>query len=196
MEGSKKRLEVGIGKIKVEELNFGAESEQKIQVSTRKSGSCWIIEFFHKSSTVLDEKLAQTCDDKQAEWTERVTKRAIGVRVASEKEAEERGLTKFDIMKSLMIVKLGGIGISLVDFNPRELCYLSVEGIVLLNESNLYKDGHREKTFTKIQSSIRNLQIDDCLSSAVPIVFGTKKPFRNIERQFRQSHGEERMEAE
>ena len=31
---------------------------------------------------------------------------------------------------------------------------------------------------------------------AVPIVFGTKTPFRNIERQFRQSHGEDKMIAE
>ena len=64
MEGSKRQHEVDIGKIKVKELNFGDENGQKIQVSTRKSGSCWIIEFFNKSLQVLDEKLAQTCDDK------------------------------------------------------------------------------------------------------------------------------------
>ena len=129
-------------------------------------------------------------------WTERVTKRAIGIKITSLKEAEEKGFNKIDIVKSLTIVKLGGIGISLVDFNPRELCYISVEGIVMLNEANTYKDGQREKTFTKIESSLRNFQIDDCLSMAVPIVFGTKNPFRNIERQFRQAHGEERMVTE
>ena len=40
-----------------------------------------------------------------------------------------------------MIVKLGGVGISFVDFNPRELCYISIEGLVLLSESNVFKDG-------------------------------------------------------
>ena len=99
----------------------------------------------------------------------------------------EKILKKLDISKSLMIVKLGGIGISMVDFNPRELCYFSFEGIVLLQEVNVYKDGYREKSFTKIESSIRNMQIDDCLSDAVPIVFGTRSPFRNIERKYKKS---------
>lgn len=83
-----------------------------------------------------------------------------------------------------MIVKLGGIGISLVDFNPRELCYISIEGLVMLQELNVYKSGRRQKTFTKVELTVRNIQVDDCLSQAVPIVFGTKTPFRNIERQF------------
>ena len=58
-------------------------------------------------------------------------------------EKEVSALGKYEITKSLMIVKLGGIGISLVDFNPRELCYISMEGLVLLSETNLYKDGQR-----------------------------------------------------
>ena len=66
-------------------------------------------------------------------------------------------LANFNIDKQLTIVKLGGIGISMVDFNPRELCYFSVEGLVLLQEVNTYKDGSRTKTFTKIESSVRNL---------------------------------------
>ena len=66
-------------------------------------------------------------------------------------------LANFNIDKQLTIVKLGGIGISMVDFNPRELCYVSVEGLVLLQEVNTYKDGSRTKTFTKIESSVRNL---------------------------------------
>ena len=45
----------------------------------------------------------------------------------------------------------------MVDFNPRELCYISVEGLVLLQEVNTFKDGSRTKTFTKIESSVRNL---------------------------------------
>ena len=81
-------------------------------------------------------------------------------------------------------MKLGGIGLSLVDFNPRELCYFSVEGLVYLSEVNQYKSDRSEKTFTKTEISLRNFQIDDCLNQAVPIVFGTKIPFRNIERQF------------
>ena len=77
----------------------------------------------------------------------------------------------------------------MVDFNPRELCYVSIEGLVLLQEVNTYKDGSRTKTFTKIESSVRNLQIDDCLNEAVPIVFGTKIPFRRMERQLKQQEG-------
>ena len=63
---------------------------------------------------------------------------------------------KFDVQKSLMILKLKGIGISIVDYNPQEICYLSIEGIVLFQEVNVYKSDRREQTFTKIESSIRN----------------------------------------
>lgn len=38
-----------------------------------------------------------------------------------------------------MIVKLRGIGFSLVDFEPNELCYISFEGIVIENEVSLFK---------------------------------------------------------
>jgi len=31
----------------------------------------------------------------------------------------------------------------MVDFNPREICYFSLEGIVYLNESNIYKEDRR-----------------------------------------------------
>lgn len=54
-----------------------------------------------------------------------------------------------------------------------------------MQEFNSYKNDRREKTFTKIESSIRNIQLDDCLSDAIPICFGPKQPFRNIERRFR-----------
>lgn len=87
-----------------------------------------------------------------------------------------------DIIKNMTIVKIKGIGISMVDFNPKELCYISIEGLVFLSEVNEYKEGSRSKTFNKIESSLRNFQVDDCLSEAVPIVFGKKLPFRNIER--------------
>ena len=92
------------------------------------------------------------------DWFDRVSNKAIGILVESvkDKAAADR-LANFDINKQLTIVKLGGIGISMVDFNPRELCYFSVEGLVLLQEVNTYKDGSRTKTFTKIESSVRNL---------------------------------------
>ena len=116
--------------------------------------------------------------------------RALPIR--GTKEKVEHQLKKFTIQKSLMIVKLKGIGLSLVDFNPRELCYFSIEGLVFLSESNLYKYGNREKSFTKMEVSMRNLQIDDCLNNAVPIVLGTKIPFRNIERNFKEEIGEQK----
>ena len=75
----------------------------------------------------------------------------------------------------------------MVDYNPQEFSYFSVEGIELLQEFNSYKDDRREKTFTKIETSIRNIQLDDCLSDAIPICFGPKQPFRNIERMFRKT---------
>lgn len=59
LEGSSKKLEVDIGKIKINELNFGEEAQQKVQVSTRKSGSCWVIEFFSNTAAfIFDDKLA------------------------------------------------------------------------------------------------------------------------------------------
>lgn len=42
-----------------------------------------------------------------------------------------------------MIVKLAGLGISMVDYNPRELCYFSLEGIVFLQEHNVYNEDRR-----------------------------------------------------
>ena len=46
-----------------------------------------------------------------------------------------------------MIVKLAGLGISMVDYNPRELCYFSLEGILFLKEDNVYNDESRQKNF-------------------------------------------------
>jgi hypothetical protein len=69
-----------------------------------------------------------------------VLNKAIGVR-GKTPEKETAVLKKFEIAQSLLIVKLGGVGLSFVDFNPRELCYISIEGLVLLSESNVYKDG-------------------------------------------------------
>ena len=66
-------------------------------------------------------------------------------------------MKKFSIAKSLMIVKLAGLGISMVDYNPRELCYFSLEGIVFLQEHNVYNEDRRQKTFKKMEVSIRNL---------------------------------------
>ena len=37
--------------------------------------------------------------------------------------------------------------------------------------------------------------MDDCLSEAIPIVFATKSPYRNIERQFKHSIGEPKSET-
>lgn len=74
----------------------------------------------------------------------------------------------------------------MVDYSPREVMYFSLEGIVFLQEHNVFSVDRRQKTFSKMEVSIRNLQIDDCLSTAIPIVFGPKKPFRNIERTFKE----------
>jgi len=40
-----------------------------------------------------------------------------------------------------MTVKLQGIGFSIVDFEPKELCYVSFEGFVLEKEVCLFKKG-------------------------------------------------------
>lgn len=57
----------------------------------------------------------------------------------------------------LYVVKLRGIGISIVDFMPQELAYISLEGIVLLSESTLFKFSQLEKKFYKFEASLRNL---------------------------------------
>lgn len=124
-------------------------------------------------------------DLEQETWEHRVSQKAISEKAKDEEEALKKIYAKYDVNKSLTILKLAGIGVSLVDFNPRELCYFSMEGIVYLNELNIFKDDMRTKTFTKHEASIRNCQLDDCLSAAIPIVFGPKHPFRRIEREFR-----------
>ena len=87
------------------------------------------------------------------------------------------------------MVKLRGIGISIVDFMPQELAYISLEGIVLLSETTLFKFNQLEKQFFKFEASLRNLQIDACVSEACPIIFGPKIPFRGIERRFKAERG-------
>jgi len=114
---------------------------------------------------------------------------ALGRSSCDDKGAPDKGVRKYDIAKSMTIVKLGGLAISMVDYNPQEFCYFAMEGIVFLQEYNVYKDERREKTFTKLETSIRNLQLDDCVSLAVPIVLGSKIPFRNIERNFLARNG-------
>ena len=70
-----------------------------------------------------------------------------------------------------------------------EICYISIEGLTVLYESQLYKDDKLEKTFTKFESTIRNFQIDACQNETYPILFGPKDPFRNIERDYRAVRG-------
>ena len=59
-------------------------------------------------------------------------------------------------MKGLNIIKLKGIGISLVNFIPQEVAYISLEGLTLLQENCQYKIGSTENTFTKFEMSLRN----------------------------------------
>lgn len=153
---------VTLGKNKAKDIHF---DNYRVRVETRKSGSLWVIEFSDPAVADSASIVGQTNDAQQQEWFDLVLSQ--GLRVKQDfvhPRRELNALKKFDIAESLMIVKLGGIGISLVDFNPRELCYISVEGLVMLQELNVYKSGRRQKTFTKVELTVRNIQVDDCLS--------------------------------
>jgi hypothetical protein len=39
---------------------------------------------------------------------------------------------RFSVKKSLLVLKLKGIGISLVNYIPEEVTYISLEGILLM----------------------------------------------------------------
>ena len=57
------------------------------------------------------------------------------------KEAVDKFNEKFQCRRSLSIIKLQGIGISLVDFQPTEICYISFEGMIILQEYCQFKHG-------------------------------------------------------
>ena len=45
------------------------ENQVEIQAQTRKSGSCWLIEFYEKG---VELAVNTTCDENQMAWFERV----------------------------------------------------------------------------------------------------------------------------
>lgn len=84
-------------------------------------------------------------------------------------------------------VELKGIGISLVDFKPKELAFISMRCLLIDFSTFSVQMGAVEKAFTDFSLSLRNFQIDDMNNTAYPVLLGPKRPFLNIERTFKKS---------
>ena len=135
--GGANRLAVGSG-VRTEkkrrypfEENFPFSFVCKI----RKSGSTRIIEIYEKGQTGLPDEIgALSHDDQMDNMLKQVTSLAFPLNPETEEEHKKQVSEKFKCDRSLTVIKLQGIGISLVDFQPSEVSYISFEGLVILQE--------------------------------------------------------------
>ena len=140
-----------------------------------------------------DEIGALSHDDQMEDISAQVKDMAIPLNPKTEEELKKQVSDKFKSLRTLQIIKLQGIGLSLVDFQPSEICFISFEGLVVLQEHCQFQVGTLHKTFTKTEISLRNFQMDASQSEAFPVVLGPKVPYRNIERRYRRERNVEQM---
>ena len=141
---------------------FDGKTEE-VEMRTRDTGNMRIVEIYpvsHKKKIKQDKQKYERAEQKKDlgdqvhKYAE--TKNFEVVRDANGDLVEQ----PYVIQENLQIIKLQGIGFSMVDFEPTELCYVSLEGIVIENEICLYKKGSHKKTFSDVRLSLRNFQVD------------------------------------
>ncbi|CDW72110.1 ph domain protein [Stylonychia lemnae] len=77
-----------------------------------------------------------------------------------------------------MILDIKGIGISLVDFQPRELCYLSIYKPKMIQKVRYFKNKYGlEQTRREVKFSLVNMQIDNMTARSFPVILGPRKAF-------------------
>ncbi len=99
-------------------------------------------------------------------------------------------LSAYKLTKTKLHVQLAGIGVSIIDFTPVELCYISIDNINFEQTScQAIMGGNYQKNVTLMNLKINNFQIDATQNKIFPVLLGPKKPYRNIERLFRVERG-------
>jgi hypothetical protein len=104
--------------------------------------------------------------------------------VSSKDPSED--LSSYKLTKNRLHVRLAGIGVSLIDFTPVELCYISVDNISFEQSTcQIEMGGGFQRSLSLLNLKIDNFQIDAMQNKIFPVLLGPKKPFRNIERLYR-----------
>ena len=90
---------------------------------------------------------------------------------------------KYEVKKHRMFFNLRGIGISLVDFQPLELCYISIDQIKGYILEDFSRIRSTTVTHTDYSLKIRNFQVDDMSATkSIQVLFGPRCQFNNIKR--------------
>ncbi|TNV88198.1 hypothetical protein FGO68_gene7808 [Halteria grandinella] len=98
-------------------------------------------------------------------------------------------IAKQELIETWQLITLGGLGISLVNSDPKEIIYLSLYDLQLLMMTKVKKQGGVERTHRKLDFRIMNFQIDNMTMRSFPVVIGPRKAFNYQERYFRhQNH--------
>ena len=89
-----------------------------------------IIEIFEQGQDGLPDEIgALSHDDQMEDISAQVKDMAIPLNPKTEEELKKQVSDKFKSLRTLQIIKLQGIGLSLVDFQPSEICFISFEGL-------------------------------------------------------------------
>jgi hypothetical protein len=90
---------------------------------------------------------------------------------------------KYEVKNQIMFFNLRGIGISLVDFQPLELCYISIDQIKGYLLTNVTRKKHTKITHQDYSIKVRNFQIDDMSATkSIQVLLGPRIQFNNIKR--------------
>jgi hypothetical protein len=103
-----------------------------VEMRVRESGNMRIMEIYSKAikDKVKQDIQSRSRTDQKKDLCKLIQESSLG--------KNEQNL---QLQQDKMTVKLQGIGFSIVDFEPKELCYVSFEGFVLEKEVCLFKKG-------------------------------------------------------